>query len=91
MNQDVVGMRCIDQVTVVAGQRLETGLCRFHENLRLVAGRPQRRLDPEHLIADRVAIAQCGQHLMHRRTARCGGAGHDSRVPSVTDAGPVGN
>ena len=64
VQQQVVAMAEVDQLAVVARQRLEPVVGGLDENLRLVAGRAQHALDAEHLVADRVAVAQRGEHLV---------------------------
>ena len=48
----------------VARQGLEARIGGLHEDLGLVACGPQYALDAEHLVADRVAIPQRGEHLV---------------------------
>ena len=45
-------------------QVLEPRVGGLDENLRLVAGAPQRALNAEHFVPDRIAIAQRGEHLV---------------------------
>ena len=64
MDQDVVGMAGVGQVAVVHGQVFETRVGGLNENLRLVAGVAQHALDAQHLVTDRIAVAERRQHLM---------------------------
>ena len=64
MEQQVVGMAGVDQLAVVARQRLEPRVGGLDEDLRLVAGAAQHALDAEHLVADRVAVAERREHLV---------------------------
>ena len=97
MQQQVIGMAHVDELPVIARQRLESMVGRLDENLGLVSGPSERTLDPEHLMADRVAIAQRGQYLVDADheglLARSPGppseSGRSSR--SRTRDGPVGS
>src|SRR6187401_842135 len=64
VEQQVVRTARIDQIAVVVGQVLEPGVRRLDEGLRVVAGRAQDPLDAEHLVADGVAVAERGKHLV---------------------------
>ena len=64
VQQQVVAAAEVDQLAVVARLRLEPVIRRLDENLRLVAGGAEHALDAEHLVADGVAIAQRGEHLV---------------------------
>ena len=57
-------MAGVDELAVVARQRLEPVVGGLDEDLRLVAGGAQHALDAEHLVADRVAVAERRQHLV---------------------------
>jgi hypothetical protein len=46
---------------------LDARLRRLNENLRLVARRAQHALDPKDFVADGIAIAKRGKHLMDGR------------------------
>ena len=70
MEQQVVGMADVDELAVVARQRLEPVVGGFDEDLRLVAGRAQHALDAEHLVADRVAVAERREHLVNAGSTR---------------------
>ena len=61
-----VGMARAEQIAIVERQILEPRVGGLDEDLRLVAGRAQHALDAEHLVADRVAVAERRQHLMDR-------------------------
>ena len=64
-------MADVDQLAKVACERLEPRVGGLDEDLRVVAGRPQDALDPEHLVPDRIAIAERGEDLMNPNHARC--------------------
>src|SRR5918996_770422 len=93
MNQDVVGMARVLQLWILRRSIPEPSIGGFDENLRLVSSRSQDALDAEHLIADRVAVAQRRQHLVNRgRAARRSfrEGGHRSvRFPRRTAAAPA--
>jgi hypothetical protein len=74
VNQDVVGVADIPQLAVVTRQVLDARLCRLDEDIRLVAGAAEDALNAEDFVANRVAIAERGQHLMDRD-------GHRQRAP----------
>ena len=59
-------MAGVDQLAVVARQRLEAVVGGLDEDLRLVSGRAQHALDAEHLVADGVAVAERREHLVDR-------------------------
>ena len=67
VQQQVVGMAGVDELAVVARQRLEPRIGGLDEDVRLVAGRAQHALDAEHFVADGVAVAERREHLMDRR------------------------
>ncbi len=67
VKEQIVGMARSHQIAIVPGQVFETRIRGLHEDVGLVAGRPQGTLDPQHLMADGVAVAERGQHLMDRR------------------------
>ena len=73
VDQQVVGMAGVRQIAIVGGQMLEPAIRRLHENLRGVAGGPEHALDPQHLVADRVAVAERREHLVHLRRHRGSG------------------
>ena len=54
----------VDQLAIVARQRLEPVVGRLDENLRLVAGRAQHPLNPEHFVADGVAVTERREDLV---------------------------
>ena len=88
VEQQVVGMARVDELAVVARQRLEAMVGRLDEDVRLVSRRAQHPLDAEHLVADGVAVAERGEHLVDARHARL----PLSRAPSPRpSAGPVGS
>src|SRR5262245_28286396 len=77
MDEQIVRRDVIDEIAIVARQRLETPVRALCVDLRLVAGAPQRALDAQHGIADGVAISQRGEHLMdagHQRITGPAGA-----------------
>ena len=63
-------MAGVDQLPIVARQRLESAIGSLDEDVRLVAGGAQHALDAEHLVADRIAVPERRQHLMNRRASR---------------------
>jgi hypothetical protein len=69
MEQQVVRMAEVDELAKVARQRFEPRISGLHENLGVVAGGSQYPLDAEHLVADRVAIPQRGEHLVNSNHA----------------------
>ena len=54
----------VDQLAIVARLRLEAVIGGLDEDLRLVAGAAQHALDAEHFVADGVAVAERGEHLV---------------------------
>jgi hypothetical protein len=72
MQQQVVGMARIDQLAVVAGQRFEAAIRRFDEDIGLVSGLSQHPLNAEYFVADRVAITERRQNLVHGRSWAAG-------------------
>ena len=66
MEQQVVGMAGVDELAVVARQRLEPAVGGLDEDVRLVAGAAQHALDAEDFVADGVAVAERREHLMDR-------------------------
>ncbi len=64
MQQQIVGMAEVDELAVVARQRLQAVVRGLDENIRMVARRAQHALNAENLVADRIAIAQSREHLM---------------------------
>ena len=62
-------MAGIDELAIVARQRLEPAIGCFDEYLRIVAGQPQGPLDTQDLVADRVTVPERREHLMNRRPA----------------------
>ena len=67
VDQQVVGMTGLGQVAVVERQVLETAIGGLDEDLRDVAGGLQHPLDAQHLVADRVAVPQRREYLVHLR------------------------
>ena len=64
MNQDVRRVALLDQVAIVPRQVFEARIGRLDEDVGLEAGAAQHALDAEHFVADGVAIAERGEHLM---------------------------
>src|SRR6185436_10909856 len=97
VQQQVVGTARVDELTIIARQRLEAVVGRLDENLGLVSGAAEHPLNPQHLVADRVAIAERGQYLVdadhERLRARAAGplSARGWRSRSRTCAGPVGS
>ncbi len=60
-------MAGIDELAIVARQRLEAAIGRFDEYLRIVACQPQGPLDTQHFVTDRVAVPERREHLVNRR------------------------
>ena len=64
VQQQVVGMAEVHQLAVVARLRLEPVIGRLDEDLRLVSGAAQHALNPQHFVADGVAVPQRREHLV---------------------------
>jgi hypothetical protein len=64
MDEDVVRIAGVGQLAVVDGQILEARIGRLHEHIGLVTGRAKYPLNPEHLVADGVAVAERRQYLV---------------------------
>ena len=64
-------MAGVDQLAVVARQRLEPVVGRLDEDVRLVARAAQDALDAEHLVADGVAVAERREHLVDAADHPC--------------------
>ena len=67
VDEDGLGRRLVDQLAIVARQILEARVGGLDEDVRSVAGGAQHLLDAEHLVADRVAVAERREHLVHGR------------------------
>ena len=67
VDQQVVGVAGLGQIAIVEREVLEAAVGGLDEDLRRVAGGPQHALDAEHLVTDRVAVAQRREHLVHLR------------------------
>ena len=70
MDEKIVGSDRVFQLAIVARQRLELRVRGLDEDVGRMAGRQQRALDAQHLVADRVAVAQRREDLVdlcHRR------------------------
>src|SRR5580693_9314273 len=95
MEEKVVGMAEVDQIPVVSRQRFEPVIGGFNENLRLISLLSQHPLDAEHLMADRIAVAKCCQHLVdldHREAPLPlrDGPGRVAASPASSSEGPFG-
>jgi hypothetical protein len=67
MQQEVVRRARVDELPIIARQRLETGIDGFDENVGTEPGRLEYALDPEHFVADCIAVTQRCEHLMNCR------------------------
>src|SRR4051794_3560286 len=85
VEQQVVGMAEVDELAVVARQRLEAMIGGLDEDLGLVAGAAQDALDAEHFVSDRVSVPERREHLVDPDHARRSAAG------ARPSAGPVGS
>ena len=65
VQQQVVAMAEVHQLAIVARLGFEPVIRRLDEDLRLVTRAAQHPLDAEHLVADGVAVAQRGEHLVN--------------------------
>ena len=81
VQQQIVAVAEVDQLAVIAGLRLEPVVSGLDEDLRFVAGAAQHPLDAEHLVADRVAVAQRGQHLVDPDQSACSRRGRSAAWP----------
>src|SRR5690348_14015305 len=70
VNQQVVRVAGVDQLSIIPGKRLDAFFRRLDEDIRLVASRPQDLLNAEHFVADRVSVAERCEHLMDADHAR---------------------
>ena len=64
MDQDVRRVALLDQVAVVAGLIFEAGIGGLNENVGLESRAAKHALDAEDFVADGVAVAEGGEHLM---------------------------
>jgi hypothetical protein len=64
VEQQLVRSAEVHQLAVVSSLRLEAIVCSLDEDLRVVSMGPQHPLNAEHLVADRIAVAKCGENLM---------------------------
>src|SRR3989442_6054975 len=80
MDQQIVRAAEVDQLAVIARQRFEAVIGRLDENLGLIAGAAQDALNAEHLVADRIAVAERREHLVDADHARL-----------LASEGPVGS
>ena len=69
MDEDVLRRDRADHLAVVDRAVLEPVVGCFDEDLGFVSGASQHSLHAEDLVADRVAVAQRGEHLMDARAA----------------------
>ncbi len=67
------GSTAVDHVAVVRGQVFEARVGGFDEDLGVEPGFAEHPADAKHLVADRVAVAQRRQDLMHARHQRVTG------------------
>src|SRR4029453_19363922 len=65
MDQDVRHVALLDQVAIVAGLIFEARICGLNEDVRFETGRTQHALNAQHFVADGIAIAEGGQHLVN--------------------------
>ena len=79
-------MARIPQIGIVKRQVLDTRLRRLDEDLRIVAGASQHALDSQHLVTDRIPVAESGEDLVYRdRHSRSG----LTRAASAATTGPA--
>ena len=90
MDEDVFGGDRPDHLAIVQREILEAAIGGLDEDGRLVSGRFQRALDPEHLVADGVAVAERRQHLVDARRAGSGRAHCRLAAARLATAGPDG-
>ena len=64
VQQQIVGVAVVDEVPVVDRHRLEPWVGGLDEDLRFITGRAKDPLNAEYLVADGIAVAQRGKHLM---------------------------
>ena len=64
----VVGVAGVDQFPVITSQRFKARVDSLDEDVRAVTGRAEHSLDAEHFVTDGIAIPQCRQYLVNRRT-----------------------
>src|SRR5262245_50539941 len=58
VKQQMIGMADINELSVIARQRLETRVCRFDEDVGLISGGSKHALYPKHLVTDSVSVSQ---------------------------------
>ena len=80
MNEHVGGIDRPDHVPVVDCEVLEPRIGGLDEDVGLVPGAAQHALDAQHFVADGVAVAKRGEHLVDART------GAHERLPAGTAA-----
>src|SRR5260370_36827382 len=88
MQQQIVGMAEVDELAVVARQRLQAVVRGLDENIRMVARRAQHALNAENLVADRIAITQTRAHLMYAHHYRAHPAGSLAPTSSPARSSP---
>ncbi len=67
VNQDVRRVALFEEIVIVRRQPFESWIRGLNENLRCKAGLSQRALYPEHLVTNRITIAERGEDLMNLR------------------------
>src|SRR5688572_14293877 len=87
VDEDVRGSRVANQLAIVDRPIFQARIRRLDEDFRVVSGSHQDALNAQHLVTDRVAVAERGEHLMDARPG--GGYGHADceRSPSAPAAG----
>src|SRR5678815_5973492 len=69
MDQHVFRPDRAHHLAVVGGEVLEPAIGGLDEDLGLEAGVPEHAIDPEHLVANRVPVAERREHLVHASLA----------------------
>ena len=64
VEQKIVRMADVDQLAIVAGERLQAVVGRLDEDLRLVSLGAQDALNPEDFVSDGIAVSERGQDLV---------------------------
>src|SRR3954464_10293167 len=96
MEQQVVRMGGVHQLAIMARQRFQPWVRGLDEDIGLVSCGAKHPLDTEDLMANRITIAERGQHLMHGRPEnvhrRAPERGPEDRRPRLwTRRFPVGS
>src|SRR5437588_6058133 len=71
MKDQILRIAEVNQLPIVQRHRFEPRIGRFDEDFGLVACRSQDLLDAEHLVSDRIAVAEGREHLVNADHARC--------------------